>query len=402
MSIPRATVTTTGVSVPTTADVKAGLWELLTTAFGSNLTQTENTPQGQLVVTETAVLQDRDAQFVEMVNQFDPQYADGRFQDAIAKLYFLTRKSATYSTAQVTFRGLNGVVIPKGFQVQDSNGYFWSTTEQLIIDVSGTITGTVQCSTAGAVSAAANTITTITVALSGLDRITNNDAAAIGADTEQRTDFEERRSDSVATNSKLTDAATRGAIANLSGVVDVWVKSNYTASDTTFGSTNYPVVAHGVLISVVGGVDADIAWQALVKAGTGAPFVGNTNPTVYDDDTYPDRPVPYTDVKFLRPSNETVYFKIIMADKSTVTPTDETNIKNAVVNALASGSNRARIAQFMTAFQYGDVIRAVTSARMLGIQISTDNKTWVDSIEFGVDQFPVTSAFNVNVVGKGE
>lgn len=402
MSIPRATITSTGISVPSTDDVKAGMWQLLQTAFGSNLTQTENTPQGQLAVTQTAVLQDRDAQLVAMMNQFDPQFATGRFQEAIANIYFLTRKPATNSTAQVTFTGLNGIVIPVGFQVQDSNNYYWQTTEQLIIDSSGKITGTVQCTTSGAISAATNTITSITVALSGLDRISNEDAAVVGVEVESRDDFEERRSDSVAANSKLTDAATRGAIANLTGVVDVWVKSNYTDTLTTFGSTNYPVVAHGVLISVVGGSDDAIGKQALIKAGTGAPFVGNTNPTIYDDDTYPERPVPYTSVKFLRPSNTSTYFKIIMADKSTVTPTDETNIKNAIVSALASGSNRARIAQFMTAFQYGDVIRAVTSARMLGIQISTDNTTWVDSIDFGVDQFPVTSQFNVNVVGKGE
>ena len=125
MSIPRATITSTGISVPSTDDVKAGMWQLLQTAFGSNLTQTENTPQGQLAVTQTAVLQDRDAQLVAMMNQFDPQFATGRFQEAIANIYFLTRKPATNSTAQVTFTGLNGIVIPVGFQVQDSNNYYW-------------------------------------------------------------------------------------------------------------------------------------------------------------------------------------------------------------------------------------------------------------------------------------
>lgn len=401
MSIPRATITTSGISVPTTDEVKQGMWDLLTACFGSDLTQVENTPQGQIAVTETASLQDRDAQLVEFMNQFDPQYADGKWQDAIAKLYFLTRKSATYSTAQATFTGLNGVVIPQGFQIQDSNGYYWQTTTQLIIDTNGTITGTVQCTTSGTISAAANTITVITTALSGLDRVTNASPAVVGTDIESRQDFEIRRNDSVSANAKLTDASIRGAIANLTGVVDVWVLSNYSDTATTFGATKYPVDAHAICISVVGGLDTDIAWQALVKGGTGASFMGNTNPTIYDSDIYPERPVPYSTVKFIRPTEKAVYYKITVADTSVVTPTDETNMKNAIMTALASGKNRARIAQSMTAFQYATVTQLASStATIVSMQISTDNSTWVDSIAFGIDEFPVSSPNNISIVGS--
>ena len=399
MTIPKATITDAGISVPSTEDVKSAMWDLLTTCFGSDLTQVENTPQGQIAVTETAVLQDRDAQLVQMMQQFDPLTASGKWQDAIARIYFLTRHSATASTAQVTFTGLNGVIIPQGFQIQDSNGYYWQTTSSLTIDVNGTITGTVQCTTSGSISAAANTITIISTALTGLDRVTNSASAVVGTDTESRADFEARRGASVAANSKLTDDATRGAIANLNGVVDVWVKSNYSADDTTFGKTNYPVKAHAVCISVVGGNDQEIGWQALVKAGTGAPFTGNTNPMITDTSTYPTRPPVYDTVKFIRPSDVSVYFKITMADISTVTPTDVTNMKNAIVNAMASGANRARIAQVLRAFQYAYTTQSATSSAINSIQVSTDNTTWVDSIEFGIDQFPTVSPFNISVVG---
>ena len=88
-----------------------------------------------------------------------------------------------------------------------------------------------------------------------------------------------------------------------------------------------------------------------------------------------------------------------MADISTVTPTDVTNMKNAIVNAMATGANRARIAQVLRAFQYASVTQGATTSAINAIQVSTDNTTWVDSIEFGIDQFPTISPFNISVVG---
>ena len=79
---------------------------------------------------------------------------------------FLTRQAATHSTAQVAFTGLSGVIIPQGFLVQDANGYSWATTSALTIGISGTVTGGVQCTTSGAIAAASDTITIITVDLS--------------------------------------------------------------------------------------------------------------------------------------------------------------------------------------------------------------------------------------------
>lgn len=399
MAIPKAQITSTGISVPTTDEVKAGVWDLLKSCFGATLNTSENTPQGQLAVTLTALLQDRDAQLVQVLNQFDPLYSTGKWQNGIGQIYFLDRHNATYSTAQVTFTGLNGTVIPQGFSLQDTNGLYWQTTSQLVIDVSGYIVGTVQCATSGSVGASANTITRITTALSGLDRVTNNASAVIGTEVESRDDFETRRSESVSANAKNTDASIRGAIANLNGVVDVWVKSNYSDEATTFGKTQYPVDAHAICISVVGGDDTAIGWQALVKGGTGASFMGNTNPTLYDTDTYPERPPKYTTVKFIRPQDTSTYFRVTVADSSSITPTDEKAIKSTIVNAMSNGSNRARIGQTLTAFQYGILLGGITSTRVVAEHVSIDNKTWQDSLEFGIDQFPTLSDFDISIVG---
>lgn len=398
MTIPSITITDQGIIAPSTQEVLNGVWAMFREAFGDDLNQSQDTPQGQLVVSLTAIIQDERNQMIQLMNQIDPQYSRGIWQDAIGELYFLTRQQNTFSTAPITLEGLVGTVVPTGFQIGDQAGNIWETTGDFIIDTGGSITGTVQCLTAGAIEAAPNTITNIIVALSGLDRVTNPSAATVGLDEESRENFEIRREESVAANAKNTDAAVRGAIANLPSVVDVWVKSNPTDETVNFGSTNYPVIRNSILISVVGGTDYDIAWQALVKAGTGCSFNGNTEVTVYDTDTFPVDAPDYQ-VKFLRPSTVTVKYRVKVEDFASMSYQDEQDIKNAILNSLKTGKTRARIAQNIRAAQYFPVVINATDLSIVDVEISIDGgTTWVNAAQLGVDQFPNTTAFDITVI----
>lgn len=398
MTIPSITITDQGIIAPSTQEVLNGVWAMFREAFGDDLNQSQDTPQGQLVVSLTAIIQDERNQMIQLMNQIDPQYSRGIWQDAIGELYFLTRQQNTFSTAPITLEGLVGTVVPTGFQIGDQAGNIWETTGDFIIDTGGSITGTVQCLTAGAIEAAPNTITNIIVALSGLDRVTNPSAATVGLDEESRENFEIRREESVAANAKNTDAAVRGAIANLPSVVDVWVKSNPTDATVNFGSTNYPVIRNSILISVVGGTDYDIAWQALVKAGTGCSFNGNTEVKVYDTDTFPVDAPDY-DVKFLRPSTVTVKYRVKVEDIAAMSYQDEQAIKNAILDSLKTGKTRARIAQNIRAAQYFPVVINATNLSIVDVEISVNGgTTWVNAAQLGVDQFPNTTAFDVTVI----
>lgn len=398
MTIPNITITNQGVIAPSTQDVLNGVWAMLRDAFGENLVQADDTPQGQLATSFTAFIQDERAQMIQLMNQIDPQYSRGVWQDAIGELYFLTRQENTFSTAPILLEGLSGQVVPSGFQIGDQAGNIWQTTGDFIIDTGGSIIGTVQCLTAGAIQAAPNTITNIIVALAGLDRVSNPSAATAGMDEESRENFEIRRQESVAANAKNTDAATRGAIANLPSVVDVWVKSNPTDATVNFGSTNYPVIRNSILVSVVGGTDYDIAWQALVKAGTGCSFNGNTEVTVYDTDTFPVDPPDYQ-IKFLRPATVAVKFRVKVEDIAAMSYEDEQAIKNAILNALKTGKTRARIAQNIRAAQYIPVVVAASDLNIVDLEISINGgTTWLNAAQLGVDQFPNTTAFDITVV----
>lgn len=394
--IPEIEITDKGIIAPSTDAVLAGVWELFKGAFGSDLNTTLNTPQGQLVTSLTAIIQDERNKWIQLMNQIDPQYSVGIWQNAIGELYFITRQSKTFSIAPIRLYGLNGTQIPQGFLIRDTAGNQWATTSNLTIDSTGFIDGEVQCTMAGPIDASTGTITAIITALSGVDRATNLSAAVAGVNEETASNFEQRRQDSVAANSKLTDAAVRGAVANLPNVVDVWVRSNPTDATVTFGVTNYPVTRNTLLCSVVGGTDYDIAWNILVKGGTGCSFAGDTEVTVYDNDTYPIDPPDYK-VKFLRPNLTTVKFKVILEDRSKMSLQDERAIRDAILNALKTGRTRARIGQKIRAAAYICPVGNAVDLNIIDIEISFDGSTWVNVLDLGVDQYPVTSEFDIEI-----
>ena len=293
-----------------------------------------------------------------------------------------------------------GSNIPVGFQLQDQAGNIWQTTGEFTIQVNGEITGTAECLTPGPIEAAPNTINIIATALAGVERAENPVAAVAGLVEESRDNFEIRRQESVSANAKNTDSAVRGEISRLPNVVDVWVKSNPTDATVNFGVTNYPVIRNSILVSVVGGADYDIAWSALLKAGTGCSFNGNTTVTVYDNDVLAVEPVDY-EVKFLRPNAVTLRFKVEISDPLAMSYEDEQAIKNAIINTLKNGKNRARIAQNIRVVQYIPAIINASDLEVVNVSISVDNGvTWVDQVQLGVDQFPVVTAFDIEVIGS--
>lgn len=391
--IPKIQITDNGYIVPTTQEINVGIWQMLRGAFGDNISQVQGTPQYQLATSITAEIRDLFDHMVELANQYDPRYATGIFQDAIGELYFMTRKLATNSICPVVFTGLSGAVIPEGFKVQDVAGNLWSTAGQYNIGSSGTVTGTVICDTAGAIDANVGSIIIIPTALSGLDSVTNTDSAVAGYNEENRQDFNVRRRESVAINSKMTDDAVRGAVGDVANVVDVYAISNPTDATVTFGATNYSAIRNSIVVSVVGGNDYDVAKAAFIKAGTGCSWNGNTPVTVIDD-SYPSFPPEYP-IRILRPDFLDVYVQISVLDIEKVTPADSAAAKKFILDSAASGDNRVRIGKTFipSIYQCG-----LPSLGVVSIKASLNGTTWVDKLPIGIDQYPSLNEFRISIV----
>lgn len=390
--IPKIEITDVGYVAPTTQEINDGVWQMIDAAFGGNVSRVQGTVQYQFATSWTAMIKDAYDNLIALGNQFDPRYAYGIWQDALAELYFLTRKLATKSVCPVVFEGLSGATIPKGFIVRDVAGRDWATVGSYNIGVDGKVTIECICQTAGAIEALPNSITVIPTALNGLDRVYNEDSAVMGYDEESRVDFNIRRKESVAINAKMTDEATKGAVLAVRDVVDAYVISNPTDATVTFGVTNYPAIRNSIVVSVVGGNDYDVAKAAFIKAGTGCSWNGNTDVTVIADG-YDHTPPTYP-IKILRPEFKDIYIKIIVQDKSAISFATESEAKNHILQSSASGENRFRINKNVIPASF---ICGLPSMGLKGIVASFDGTTWLDELPIGLDQFPSLNAFRISI-----
>ena len=398
MNIPTLQITDKGIIAPTTDEVISSLWEMFKSVFGKELNTALNTPQGQLVTSLAAIITDERNQMINLLNQFDPRYAQGIWQDGLGYIYFMTRKHATHSSVEIVLTGLAGTTIAAGTLFNDVNGNTWQTTQKTIIGNDGSATAHALCTRSGIVEAAPDTITTIPKAISGLDRVTNPYAAIAGVNEESRIDFERRRYASVAINSKNTNASTYGAVADLADVKDVFVIDNPTDETIHVGATNYPVIRNSILVAVIGGDDETIARTILTKAGSGCSFNGNTECVIADTENFPVRPPTYK-VKFLRPALVPVFFQVTVADRDLLSYQDSEAVKEAIIKAFSSGTAKATIGQPIIASKFiCPVAAAIPHLSIVSLKISKEQENWLDMLNIGVDEFPTTTTYQIKIV----
>lgn len=397
-SVPKIQFTPAGLVIPAETDVLAGVQADINAAFGGGLNQALETPQGQLASSQAAIIGDKNNEFALFVNQVDPQYSANRFQDAIARIYFLTRKPATPTSVQATLTGLAGTVVPAGTLAQDTSGNTYVCAGDATIGTTGTVTAEFQNVTTGPIPCAAGTLTQVYQAVPGWDAITNAADGTMGSDVESRADFEYRRKNSVALNGKGTPTAIYAEVFALPGVLDVYVKDNPSGDTVLTGPTNYPLLPHSVYVAVVGGTDAEIAAAIWRKKDTGCDYNGNTSVTVTDDAGY-SYPQPTYTVKFERPATLPVKFAVQLVSDARLPSNIVQLVQDAIIARFngADGTTRERIgATILASRYYGAVVSVASNVSLISVLIGTSTPT-LSQIAVGIDQRPTVSAADITV-----
>lgn len=267
-SVPKIQFTPAGLVIPAESDILSGVQDDMNAAFGGGLNPALETPQGQLASSQAAIIGDKNNEIATIVNQVDPQYADGRFQDAIARIYFLTRKPATPTTVSATLTGLVGTVIPAGTLAQDTSGNTYTSSSTLTIGATGTVVGEFQNVATGQIPCAAGTLTVVYQAIAGWDAITNAADGTLGSDVESRADFEYRRKNSVALNGKGTPEAIYAAVFSVPNVLDAYVKDNPTGFAMFTGAISGTTLTVSAMLPGGRLVVGSVITGAGVTAGT--------------------------------------------------------------------------------------------------------------------------------------
>src|ERR1700749_1957290 len=192
-----ATVSATGISAPNFAAVYAYLVAQFQSIYGADAYLGNDSADGQWIGVIAQAISDCNSAAIAVYNSFSPTTAQGNGLSSNVKLNGLTRITGSFSTVPVTCIGVAGTVINNG-QAQDGNGHFWGLPGTVTIPNSGTITVSATCTTIGAITAGANTITSIATPILGWQTVNNASAATAGNGVETDAQLRIRQANSVA------------------------------------------------------------------------------------------------------------------------------------------------------------------------------------------------------------
>jgi hypothetical protein len=363
---------------PTEQAVLAGRGADFTAAYGTALNLAPTTAQGQIIASDTAIIGDANGQIVYVSNQVNPNIAEGAWQDAIGAIYFLERIAAAGSVKTITCIGGVSVIIPAGALVQDPSGYLWAATGAIEIG-SGPTSGTFQCQPTGPIAWPGSTPCTIFTQVDGWDQAVSSSAAAPGRNVESRAAFENRRRQSVAINSHGTCPTILGSVLAIPNVLSAYVIDNPTGGTVDVGTTNYPLVAHSIVVSVYGGLAASIANAIWTGKDGGCAYNGNTSSTVYDT-SYPIGSQPAYPITWLTASPTPVYFVVTLQNNSLL----PANIATPGVNPVTGQPNGLVQAAVLATFNGTDEAGSVPAGIALTISGSRYS-TQIDTISTAVN-----------------
>lgn len=399
-AVPAVTITDTGLAIPDELDILNGRLSDLDTSMGGGMSTSLTTPQGQIAMSDTAIIAAKNDSLAWLVNQVNPDYASGRMQDGIARIYFIDRIAATGTIVTATVSGLQGTVIPANSIAQDDRGYLYYSLGQTVIPSSGSIDVLFQNQATGPISCPIGSLNTIYRAVIGWSSITNLTAGVPGNDVEGRANFEYRRRQSVAKNASNTLGAIYAAVLSVDGVSDAYVTDNKTAAVVNKGVTNYPVAANSFYVAAYGGLAEDIGNAINNSAPPGVNMNGSTSIVIQDRENYV-YPYPEYTIRWVTPTAISVYFKVQLQANDSLSSNIDALVQASIIASFNGddGGTRARIGSRIFAGRYYAGVQEIDSnnVNILDIEISKDGTSYSSSVEFGIDEIPTIDATNIAV-----
>ena len=361
----------------------------------ANVPSTLSTPQGQLAMSLAQIKGEINDNLRFIQSQINPKYAVGVWQNALAWLYFITRKPATKTSVLLTCTGLDGTVIPVGAKARDTSNNIYQCTGAGTI-LGGSVNLYFENIEAGAIDCPANSVNQIYQTVIGWESVNNANAGVIGQDEESQIDFEARRFASVAKNAHGTLASIYAAVFEVDGVTDVYAYENFTNSNLTY--LGYTLSPHSIYIAVVGGNDTDVANAIWSKKDVGADTNGNISVSIKDlNYAYPQ---PEYIVKFQRPASQSIYFNVSVVNNPML-PNNATDLIKAAIQSSFNGQDgqaRARIGSLILAnrFTY-NIMQSVPNCQVLDIDVSLNGITYANSVQVNIDKVPVLNLANISI-----
>ena len=358
LTSPVCTIDAAGLHVPAMADVLAFWQAQYRSVYGADTYLDADCQDGQWVGLIAAGYNDINMAAAAVYNSFSPATAQGVGLSSVVKINGISRAVASYSTALVLIVGQAYTVINGGI-VTDQGGNQWTLPATVTIPYAGQIAVTATCSTLGAVTAPAGTITGMFTPTAGWQSVNNPSDAAVGAPVQ--TDAQLRIQQSVST---MLPAQTGldglvGALLDLPGVTSVTPFEN----DTPIVDAN-GLPPHSLAMVIVGGQSAAIAQTMLLKKMSGGTTYGTTSVLLNDANGIPRT------VSWFAPTPAPIAVVITLHAFAGFSVDVESTLQVAVanwVNGLASGSNVMASRLISAANAVGNSFEIVPNGIAIGV-----------------------------------
>lgn len=349
------------------------------------------TPAGQLIDGQAALVIQKDNEMMQLANMFNPATATGRFQDALAKIYFITRHIAQSTLVTCTCRGLTGTRIPLGAIVENADGQRLEATQSATIGDDGTASIVFACVNTGPIVIGAESVNKIITVIPGWDSVENESAGILGRDIESQQEFEERRINSVAKNSHGLAESVGGSVSNLDNVVACRIEQNRT--DDPIETMGITIPPHSVYLSVYGGDSQDIGMTIHNKLDAGCGTAGNTSVQIEDPTNGSLHTYYYTTANLTD-----LYVKITTAKGATYNPDD---VKQAIINNFSGNTDeftRVIMGDELFASRFYQTVISAGLTELLKIELSKNNSDFGTSVGFDLDEMPSLSMDDISFV----
>lgn len=334
------TFSNTGVVAPSASEIKTDI-EQMFVAIWPDIDLDSASPQGQLIMSLTSIIMEKNTQMMELINAFNPANAvnneesGNMWQDAIGGIYLLQRQQATKTVVRAYITGTPNTVLKAGVQAISENGDLFSLITTSTIGADGTLTADFQADVAGAIECPANALDRIYTQVNGWDTITNVSAGIIGTEVENRESFENRRKQTLGANATSTLDAVTSALIKTADVVDVIVREN--DQETAQTIQGYSMLPHSMYAVVLGGVDVDIAKAICNQKSGGCQTQGQIQVSYTTEYGSP------VNIKFDRPTTQDISV-LVKAQRTGYTPDNiETLVANAIINDVTGAGNNERL-----------------------------------------------------------
>ena len=222
-----------GVNVANFTEIRSALIEKYKEAYGSDIDLSTSSADGVFVNNLSLIMNNTLQTMLTLYSNLDVENATGKYLDTLCNLSNITRKDATPSSAslQITNIGSDTLSNINRLTFLDKAGVAWiyETEEPISITRNETKEINAVCEQTGPVEAPVGFISAI-VQNYPL-QIAQKEKAIVGRDIETDDELRARRSKALGGNSSTVLESLIGSLINISGIDDVYIYNNNSASE---------------------------------------------------------------------------------------------------------------------------------------------------------------------------